>query len=263
MNIFHAIFLGVIQGLTEFLPISSSGHLVFFQSLFGMKEPQLFFDVMLHFGTLLAVMVYFRRDISGIIRGIGSMLTGKGKNEEGIKFFFWILVASIPTGLMGILFKDWFESLFSKPKIVGGMLLITGSILYLTRWAKREDKYLEKMNWVDALLIGVAQGIAIIPGISRSGATISMGLFCGLNRELAGTFSFLLSIPAILGATILEMRKIQSVSEILPALLGMGVAFGVGSLSLTFLIKIIKAGKLSNFSYYCWAMGLLMLFLVK
>jgi undecaprenyl-diphosphatase len=160
---------------------------------------------------------------------------------------------------MGLLFKDWFESLFSKPKIVGGMLLITGSILYLTRWAKREDRSLEKMKWVDALLIGVAQGIAIIPGISRSGATISMGLFLGLNRELAGRFSFLLSIPAILGATFLEMRNISGTSKLWFAAMGMVVSFGVGILSLTFLMKFIKVGKLSNFSYYCWAIGMIML----
>jgi len=263
MNIFQAIFLGIVQGLTEFLPISSSGHLVFFQSLFGMKEPQLFFDVMVHLGTLLAVVIYFRRDISGILHGLTSWVTGERKNKEEIKLFFLIIIASIPTGLMGFLGKDWFESLFSKPSIAGGMLLMTGSFLWLTRWVKREGRFLQRMKWVDAILIGVAQGIAIIPGISRSGATISMGLFCGLNRELAGRFSFLLSIPAILGATLLEMRKFQAVSEISLSLIGMVVAFGVGFLSLTLLMRIIKTGNLSNFSYYCWAIGLLMLFLTK
>jgi undecaprenyl-diphosphatase len=217
---------------------------------------------MLHFGTLLAVIIYFRRDIRGIIRGVGSILTGERKNEEGKKLFLLMFVASIPTGLMGLLLKDWFESLFSKPSIVGGMLLITGSILWLTRWVKKEGRFVEKMKWVDAILIGVAQGIAIIPGISRSGATISAGLFCGLNRELAGRFSFLLSIPAILGATLLEMREIQSVSEVSFTLIGMGVAFGVGLLSLAFLMRIIKTGKISNFSYYCWAIGIVMLLMI-
>jgi len=262
MNISQAIFLGIVQGLTEFLPISSSGHLVFFQSLFGMEEPQLLFDVMVHFGTLFAVIIYFRRDLLGIIRGIGSSITGE-KNGEGAKLLFLIIIASIPTGFMGLLCKDWFETLFSKPTIVSVMLLITGSILYLTRWAKKEKRFLGKMRWSDAILIGIAQGIAIIPGISRSGATISMGLFCGLNRELAGRFSFLLSIPAILGATFLEIRKVQSVSEISLSLIGMVVAFGVGLLSLTVLMRIIKTGNISNFSYYCWAIGLLMLFLVR
>jgi undecaprenyl-diphosphatase len=171
MSIAQAIFLGVIQGLTEFLPISSSGHLVFFQSLFGMEEPQLFFDIMLHLGTLLAVVIFFRKDIWKIIKGLASLLKRGKENLEEVKLFYWIILASIPTGFMGILFKDWFESLFSKPRLVGGMLLITGFILWFTRWAQRNGKPLQRMGWYDAILIGIAQGIAIIPGISRSGAT--------------------------------------------------------------------------------------------
>jgi len=261
MSILQAIFLGIVQGLTEFLPVSSSGHLVFFQSMLGMEGPQLFFDVMLHLGTLLAVVVYFRSDIYMIIKGIGSLLKGRKQGQEGTRLLLWIIVATIPTGLMGILFKDWFESLFSKPKVVGMMLLITGLVLFLTRWAKKEGKPIEKMNWLDSIIIGIAQGIAIIPGISRSGATISTGLFCGLNRELSGKFSFLLSIPAILGATFLESQKIESSLEVQTGLLGMTVAFLVGIFSLTLLIKIIKMGKIFNFSYYCCGMGILMIIL--
>jgi undecaprenyl-diphosphatase len=163
--------------LTEFLPVSSSGHLVFFQSLFGMRESQLFFDVMLHLGTLLTVVVYFRADIWKIVQAIATMLRGKRESQREAKLLLWTIVATIPTGLMGILFRDWFESLFPKPKIVGVMLLITGLVLYLTRWTKREGRKIEKMGWVDSILIGIAQGLAIIPGISRSGATISTGLF--------------------------------------------------------------------------------------
>ena len=261
MSILQAIFLGIVQGLTEFLPVSSSGHLVFLQSLLGMEEPQLFFDVMLHLGTLLAVVVYFRSDIYKIIKGIGSLLKGSKQGQEGTRLLLWIIVATIPTGLMGILFKDWFESLFSKPKVVGMMLLITGLVLFLTRWAKKEGRTIEKMNWMDSIIIGIAQGIAIIPGISRSGATISTGLFCGLDRELSGKFSFLLSIPAILGATFLESQKIGSSLEVQIGLLGMAVAFLVGIFSLTLLIKIIKMGKIFNFSYYCCGMGILMIIL--
>jgi len=251
----------VVQGLTEFLPVSSSGHLVFFQSLLGLKEPPIFFDVMLHLGTLLAVVIYFGTDIRKIIEGIGSTLRKKEENREGAKLFLWIILATIPTGLMGILFKDWFESFFSKPKLVGGMLLITGLVLWLTRFAKKEGKLLRRMRWFEAILIGIAQGVAIIPGISRSGATISMGLFCGLDRELSGKFSFLLSIPAILGATLLEYKKIGTVSDLGTVLIGTAVAFGVGILALTFLMKIIKIGKLYNFSYYCCGMGILMIIL--
>lgn len=261
MSIFQAIFLGVVQGLTEFFPISSSGHLVFFQSLFGMEEPQLFFDIMLHLGSLLAVVIFFWKDIWKVMKGLGSIVKGKKENREEVKLFYWIILASIPTALMGLLFKDWLESLFSKPRLVGGMLLVTGLILWLTRWAQKGKKSLRGMRWYDAIFIGIAQGVAIIPGISRSGATISTGLFCGLDRELSGKFSFLLSIPAILGATILEMRKIDSGQALGLTLIGSAIAFGVGILSLTFLIRVIKMGKISNFSYYCCGIGMIMIIL--
>jgi undecaprenyl-diphosphatase len=214
---------------------------------------------MLHLGTLLSVVVYFRNDIWKIIQGIGGLLKGRKKDQEGTRLLLWIILATIPTGLIGILFKDWFESLFSKPKVVGLMLLITGLVLWLTRWAKREGRSLSQMGWIDAILIGIAQGIAIIPGISRSGATISTGLFCGLDRELSGRFSFLLSIPAILGATLLEFRGVDSGQEIWTILIGTSIAFGVGILALTFLMKIIKIGKISNFSFYCLGVGLIMI----
>jgi undecaprenyl-diphosphatase len=262
ISIFQSICLGVVQGLTEFLPISSSGHLVFFQSLFGLKEPPIFFDVMLHIGTLLSVVVYFRRDILGITKGVVSTLRRKEENRKEAKLFLWIILASIPTGLMGLFFKDWFESFFSKPKLVGGMLVLTGLILWLTRWAKKEGKPIGRMRWFDAILIGIAQGVAIIPGISRSGATISTGLFSGLDRELSGKFSFLLSIPAILGATLLEFKGFDTASGWGTALIGAAVAFGVGILALTPLIRIIKMGKMFNFSYYCCGMGIVMIILV-
>lgn len=263
ISISEAIFLGIIQGLTEFLPISSSGHLVFFQTLFGIGGNPLFFDVMLHLGTLLAVIIFFRKDILKIFRGIVGIWKGRSNPQEGKILLLWIILATLPTGLIGLLFKDWFESLFSEPRITAGMLLITGSGLWLTRWVKREGRPLPAMRWIDALLIGIAQGVAIIPGISRSGATISVGLFCGLDREPSGRFSFLLSIPAILGATLLELRKISSPSELRMVLTGTATAFVIGFLSLTFLMKMIKLGKLSYFSYYCFAVGLLVIFLIK
>lgn len=210
---------------------------------------------MLHLGTLLAVVVYFRTDIWEIVGGLGATLKGKGGNLPGSKLFLWIILATVPTGLIGFIFKDWFETLFSKPKLVGGMLLVTGLVLWLTRFTKKEGRHIGKMGWIDSILIGIAQGMAIIPGISRSGATISTGLFCGLDRELSGKFSFLLSIPAILGAALLEFRKIASVQELGTILIGAIVAFGVGIFSLTYLLKINKIGKISYFSYYCWIIG--------
>jgi len=207
-------------------------------------------------------VVYFRRDIWEIVQGLGATLTGKGGNRAGRKLFLWIVLATIPTGLIGLIFKDWFETLFSKPKLVGVMLLVTGLVLWLTRFTKKEGRPIGKMGWIDSILIGMAQGMAIIPGISRSGATISTGLFCGLDRELSGKFSFLLSIPAILGATLLEFRKIGSVQELGTILIGTIVAFGVGIFSLTFLLKINKIGKISYFSYYCWIIGFTIIILM-
>ena len=217
---------------------------------------------MLHVGTLLAVVVYFSADIVKIVRGIGAILKKKKGSQDGAKLFFWIIVGTIPTGLIGFLFRDWFETLFFKPRLVGVMLLITGLVLWLTRWARKEGREIEKMGWRDSILVGIAQGMAIVPGISRSGATISTGLFCGLNRELSGKFSFLLSVPAILGATLLEFKNIDTIQEFWIILVGTGFAFGVGILSLNFLLKINKLGKLSNFSYYCWIIGVTIIILI-
>jgi undecaprenyl-diphosphatase len=245
--------------LTEFLPISSSGHLVFFQSLLGLNETPLFFNVMFHLGTLLAVVIYFKNDLWIIVKGIGAAIKGKKEDREGSKLFLLIVIASIPTGLIGIFFKDWFESLFSRPGLVGVMLLVTGSFLWLTRWMNKEGRPLVRMRWMDAFLIGIAQGLAIIPGISRSGATISTGLFLGLNRELSGRFSFLLSIPAIVGATLIEFQTTGLGNEIWISLAGAIAALVVGLLTLPFLMSVIKMQKLSNFSYSCWMVGILII----
>jgi undecaprenyl-diphosphatase len=218
---------------------------------------------MLHVGTLVAVGVYLRKEILQILEGIGAAFRGKKGGQDGLRTFLWMVVASIPTGIMGIVFKDFFESAFSRPRFVGMMLLVTGLFLWATRWVKREGKDIGKMQWLDALLIGVAQGIAILPGISRSGSTICAGLFLGLDRVLAGKFSFLLSIPTILGAALLESRKIVSAGEIGTILVGTAVAGVTGYFSLKILMKIISIGLISRFSYYCWAMGLLMLLLVS
>lgn len=244
--------------MTEFIPVSSSGHLVFFQSLFGLKEAPLFFDVMLHFGTLMAVVITFRRDVAAITRETSRCLWRREQGGSEKKLFLWIVLGTIPTGLMGILLKDWFESFFSRPKTVGAMILVTGILLWLTRWIKGEARSSEAMTWLDAVVIGVAQGVAIMPGISRSGATISTALYLGLNRELAGRFSFLLSIPAILGATLLEIPKLGVIHDPSSALIGAVTAFGVGYVSLKFLMRMIKLGKVGDFAYYCWAAGIIM-----
>ena len=229
----------------------------------GLKEPHLFFYVMLHLGTLLAVVVFFWTDIGRMVQGSMSMLKRERKDQQGGKLLLLIILATVPTGLMGIIFRDWFESFFSEPKVVGVMLLVTGCVLWVTRYVRGQNKEVDGMRWKDALLIGIAQGMAIMPGISRSGATISTGFYCGLDRTLAGKFSFLLSIPAILGATVLEFPKLETIGTIWVPLVGTAVAFCVGLLSLKLLMGIIRVGRLFNFSYYCWGVGLLMILLTK
>jgi len=185
LNTFQAIFLGLIQGLTEFIPVSSSGHLVIIQHFLEIEENQLLFNVVLHIGTLLPIFIIFWRDIKEMI------LFKKKKRKE----IFYILIAIIPTGIIGILFEDFFENLFSNSFLTALMLIITGTILYFTEKINSGDKEIKQLKLWQPLLVGIAQGGAIIPGISRSGTTIAASIFQGLNRKEAARFSFLISIP--------------------------------------------------------------------
>ncbi len=219
---------------------------------------------MLHFGTLMALILYFRKDLWKIIKGI--ILFGLSRQEVyklELKLFQYLIFATIPTALIGFFFRNFFESLFSRPKIVGVMLLITGLILYLTRLIKKGEKELKNVNWIAPLLIGISQGMAIIPGISRSGATISTGIFLGLNREFSAKFSFLLSIPAILGANLLEIEKVNQGFNTLILIIGTIVAFITGILALSLIMKWVRSGKLYYFSYYCWFAGMTIIIFVK
>ncbi len=268
MNYFQGAFLGVLQGLTEFLPVSSSGHLALFEHLFGFKEPSLFFNVMVHFGTLLAVILYFWRDLVGIVLDsiVGIIELAKGEKWSDVvfknpklKLFLLILIASIPTGLMGFFLKDFFEGLFSSLVAVGFAFWITTLLMWLTQFIPEGNKDENKTGIFPAFIIGIFQGIAITPGISRSGATISAALYFGINRQLAARFSFLMAIPAILGATLLEFKDVLSSGESLPflgpVLLGTVLAAIVGYLSIRFLIKVLNQGIFHRFAYYTLAVG--------
>jgi undecaprenyl-diphosphatase len=269
MTLIQAIILGIIQGLTEFLPVSSSGHLVIIQQIFGLKEPELVFDIMLHIGTLIAVFIVFRKDIADLIKGffIGMLEVTKIKKIEPsnskpemnpyFKLSLFIIMATIPTGIIGLLFEDSFEKLFSSIYPASAMLFVTGTMLLITKKLSGGNKNESKMSIWDALIIGTAQGIAITPGISRSGTTIAFGLFRGLNRNLSARFSFLLSIPAIIGAAILKLKdaEISSYNEYSIIIAGMIVSAIVGYISLKLLIKIVLKGKLSYFAYYCYLAG--------
>ena len=268
MTFLEAIFLGILQGLTEFLPISSSGHLVLAQTFLGLKEPLVFFDVMLHVGTLAAVLVVYREAIGKLVIGGVSTLAdtqfwrkpsaGFNASTE-LKFIWLILLGSIPTGVIAVLFKTELESFFHEVQLVSIMLILTGLILQLPRLRKRDVASSELKTW-HAPLIGIAQGCAITPGISRSGTTISLALFLGIPAKTAAEYSFLLSIPAILGAVVLKIRDVGDTAIPLHIVgAGMLAAFIVGYIALRFLLAVLNRGKFSQFSYYCIALGLVSL----
>ena len=266
MESLQSVMLGIIQGLTEFLPVSSSGHLVLLQNLFGIREPELLFDISLHIGTLIAIFIVFYQEILSIlqtllrlpalIKSSGNLKSVFADNEE-IRIFALILIGSIPTAILGILFHKFVDQIFGSVWIVGVMLLVTGTLLWFTRQISIEGRPLIKVDIRDALMIGLIQGMAIMPGISRSGATISMALFLGMNREVAGRYSFLLSIPAILGAMILSLNStiIQTDIPVRIILLGTVTAATVGYIGLKILLRIVKQGRLYYFAPYCWLLG--------
>jgi undecaprenyl-diphosphatase len=266
MEIRYAAVLGIIQGLTEFLPVSSSGHLVLFRNLFGLKEPEIFFDVSVHVGTLVAICVFFFKDLKEIAAALFSVSTWSARQNslwEGlcqkpeIRLLGLILVGTVPTVCLGLLFRPMVDKAFSSIQIVGVMLFVTGLLLWFTRGLKRGGRNAVQLTIRDALFIGVIQGVAILPGISRSGATIAIGLFSGIDRETAARYSFLLSIPAVIGAMVLELRGALT-SGFPPAevmLLGGFVAAVVGYGALRVLIHLVKKGDLHAFAPYCWLLG--------
>lgn len=246
MNIFQAVFLGLIQGLTEFIPVSSSGHLVIAQSFLDIREEQILFNVILHIGTLIPIFIIFWSDIKDII------LLKKEKRKET----FYILLAIIPTGIIGILFEDFFENLFANAYLTAFMLIITGLILYITEKIENGKKEVEALKFWQPLLVGLAQGAAIIPGISRSGTTIAASLFQGLNRKAAARFSFLMSIPVIGGAGLLQALKVFESGEFnlefSIVISGFLTAVVSGYFAIKILLKVLAENKLNYFSYYCW-----------
>jgi len=271
MDVGTGIFLGIVQGLTEFLPISSSGHLVFFQHLFGYSEPELFFDVVLHMGTLVAVCLYFRSDIGSMIAGSWFFVKNlSGSAREAVSreqkdhalLTLWVIVGTIPTALIGILFEGPLESLFGSVFAVGIMLVLTGIILGLTRFLPNRFNNRTQVGVLASLAVGCAQGIAVIPGISRSGATIVCGMLFKLERDLAARFSFLLSIPAILGAMLIQLKDVGPARmNYLSLLAGFFSSALVGLIALKILMGVVRKGKLHYFAPYCWALGLIIIIL--
>lgn len=270
MDIIQAIIIGIVQGLTEFLPVSSSAHLVFVPEIMGVQS-SLAFDTLLHIGTLVAIFAYFWNDIIHMIKSFFSSLGDiprrefkKNFQEDQYKKLAWlVIIGTIPAGIVGILFKSNFESLFSSILAVGIFLIITGFLLWgserVSQRIRPEDrKPLKKLTIKNSLIVGIAQAFAIAPGISRSGATISAGLFLGFERELAARYSFLLSIPAIFGAALVQAKDITSLEMSTAALVGGFLAAAItGYLAIKFMLKLIKERSLLIFAYYCWIVGII------
>lgn len=248
VTLIEVLILAVVQGLTEWLPVSSSGHLVISQKVLGLNLP-LIYSVMLHVGTLIVVLVVFWKDIAEIIR---ALVKRDFETEEG-KLALFIAVGSVPIAIIGFVFYDFLKSLFSNLLAVGLALLITGWVLFFSE--KRIGN--RKMGILDSLLIGLAQGVTIIPGISRSGVTVATGLLRRVDKAIAFKYSFLLSVPAILGATAMESRELVVGNvNMVPLFLGTIISMIVGYVSLKLLQKIVMNEKFHLFAYYCWTVGL-------
>lgn len=251
-----AALLGVVQGLTEFLPVSSSGHLVLFEHIFPVQGDPVAFDLVLHIGTLLPVLVVYRADLMGIVR---DLLGGDVPfwERRGVRLLVMMIIGTIPTGLIGVLFKDTFESLFSAPLYVGAAFAVTGAVLWATRYIQPGAQTEADAPWWKSAAVGVAQGLAITPGISRSGSTIAAGMLLGLDREAAARLSFLLSIPAILGAFVLKSRDLESWDvSVVPMAVGFVAAAVSGYLALIGLLWLVRRGDFSWFAPYLWILSI-------
>lgn len=270
MNIPEAILLGIVQGITEWLPVSSSGHLVILQETMDIEAP-LFFDAMVHLGTLFVVLWIFRQEVANVLRAFFEMVRdvtrGVPFNEtlrdDEHHLCFLIIIGTIPTAIIGLVFRNQLEGLYSNVRAVGLALLFTGGILFFTsRLAPATRHGIQEMKTWEALVIGTMQGVAIIPGISRSGTTIATGMYAGLNKELVTRYSFLLFIPAILGASILQAHTVITEGhdiDWLPTMIGTVTAMVVGYFAIHILLRVIKESKFHLFSYYCWALGLVVI----
>jgi len=259
MDILQSFLLGLIQGLTEFLPISSSGHLALGRYMLGSEtEIGITFEVVVHFGTLCSIVIYYKKEIIDLIKaGIRFIKSPTdSKDDYQVKTIGFILISMIPALIVGFTLKDSIEDIFMNPLLVSGMFIVTGVILYLTRFSNNPTG---KVTMWKAFLIGVSQAFAMIPGISRSGSTISTSLYLGISREDAANFSFLMVIPVIAGAMILQMGEAIEIgidsSEIISLVIGFFTAFISGYFALKYLIIILKKQGFHYFSYYLWLVG--------
>ena len=267
MDIIQGIIIGIVQGLTEFLPVSSSAHLVFIQNILGV-ESSLAFDTFLHLGTLIAVLWFFRYDIYKMLKSwwlsIGDILQRRfkeGFREDPYKRLAWyVILATIPVGIVGVLFEDSIDALFAGALYVPAFFLfVTGTILYLSQRMTSGEINYDTITKKEALFMGLGQACAILPGLSRSGTTIAAGLTIGLDKEFAAKFSFILSIPAIMGAFVLQLKDIGTAMDanFLPVFLGFVASIVAGYLAIKWMLDLIQNKSLDIFSYYCWAVAII------
>ena len=264
------VLLALIQGLTEFLPVSSSGHLVLGQHWLGVASPGVYLEVVLHLGTLVSVLIVFRRDVFLLLRAAGSMLLAPFVRQRALpdpyrRLVLLLILASVPAALSGIFLGDVFASLFASPRAVGVSLLITGAIVLYSGQAQGL-RGVKNISVRDALIIGLGQALAITPGLSRSGTTIAVGLFRGLDRDAAVRFSFLMSLPVILGAGLLEVPAALNSELAYPAwwlMAGAVVSATSGVLAILWLMRLLREGKLRFLAYYVFVLGLATLFFVR
>ncbi len=268
MTWWEALLLGLVQGLTEFLPVSSSGHLVLGQYLLGLEADDVTFEVFVHFGTVLSIVTVYWSRILELARhtwtGISepSRMTLHYRGNEDFRFVVFILITMIPTGLIYILFEEQLESAFGDPRQTLMMLLVTGLLLLLTKIRSNPEGPLTPLK---SILIGIAQGAALIPGISRSGATICTALYQNVTPEKAANFSFLMSLPVIVGATAIKTVELFEVgigAQLVPILLAMAIAYASGIVAIKIVLDFVRRGNLQYFAYYCFAVGILGLFLI-
>lgn len=263
MEIIDSFLLGLVQGLTEFLPISSSGHLVLGKTLLSNDlQKGITFEVVVHFGTLCSILIYYREELTEIIKSLLGLAAAPGEWRErleldpNIKLSGFILLSMIPAVAVGLTLKDQIEALFLNPFTVSIMLLVTGTVLYATKF---RDQFPKRVDGAKSFWIGVAQAFAILPGISRSGATISLGLYLGVKREEAANFSFLMVIPIIAGAMAMQLLEIMKLGIRFDAVLDLAVgfltAFVSGYFALKYLIVLLKTRGIHPFAWYCWAIG--------
>ena len=262
MNVFHALVLGIVQGLAEFLPISSSAHLSLVPYVFGWADPGLAFDVALHLGTLAAVLWYFRQEWINLTKASFDILRTQRISGDEQWRAVYIVIATIPGAIGGLLLEKYAESVFRAPALTAAMLIVMGTLLWAADKFAKQDRPLNAMRWTDALLIGIAQVFALIPGVSRSGSTMTAGRALGFDRTSAATFSFLMSMPITAAAAVLKVPQALREGITMPIIVGILASAISGWLAISVLLRYVSTRSFGIFAAYRWVLGLAVLALV-